>query len=164
MQENPYQAPLRLEEAEGVNRSAAEQALTTLRFFVVAEMVLTGAVLGVDWWLFRWLPPMRLDENFELKEIFSPAPVMVDILGLPVMALMAMAWFGVLLAWRPARLLYLISIISSCGLQLLGQPKVIHPWCAAVEYAAVLTSGLVLAMLYFSPAKQAFERVRGNSG
>jgi hypothetical protein len=65
---------------------------------------------------------------------------------------------GLFFFWRPSRILYLISIVLSLLLTPFSGPYVDAGWGTAFEDAAMIVSGVILALVYFSPLKSLYER------
>jgi hypothetical protein len=76
----------------------------------------------------------------------------------PVIILWLGSIIGLFFFWRPSRILYLISIVLWLLLQPFCGPYVDAGWGTAFEDAAMIVSGVILALIYFSPLKSLYER------
>jgi hypothetical protein len=78
---------------------------------------------------------------------------------IPTLALVALAArVGLFVFWRPARLIYLVTILVDSIARPFGGPNVDPAFSQMLNEAALIISGVVLALVYFSPAKDLYEK------
>ena len=76
----------------------------------------------------------------------------------PVIILWLGSIIGLFFFWRPSRILYLISTVLWLLPTPFFGPYVDAGWGIAIDYAAMIVSGVILALVYFSPLKSLYER------
>ncbi len=79
-------------------------------------------------------------------------------LGVFVLGTHLIASFGVLVLWRPARTLFLVSTVATLPVTLLNGPYVASALATALDELTVLLGGLILGLLYTSPLRRQFDR------
>jgi hypothetical protein len=84
---------------------------------------------------------------------------LVDLaVSIPLLLLALVSMVGLFLFWRPARPLYLVTTAAGLFLTPFFGPYVDAGWETAFGEAATIISGMVLALVYFSPLKELFEK------
>lgn len=134
-----------------------------LRLLVIADLLLV--VLGVVVGLLSEdsLPePLRVfvraqreadrDADLTTNEWIGVA------IGFPLIIAMLVSHVGLFLFWRPARVLYVASLIGLIALSLFLGPHVSTGWVQAIDTASLTITGMVLALIYWSPLKELYEK------
>jgi hypothetical protein len=85
-------------------------------------------------------------------------------IGIPMLILFIVSNIGLFLFWRPARTLYVITIIVGLLETPFFGPYVDAGFGTMFEDAAIIVSGVVLALIYFSPLKDLYNKPRCGSG
>jgi hypothetical protein len=127
-----------------------------LRILIVAEIGL--GILGgvVSQLTVSWLPePLRAFSEAESQG--ERALVMLRVV-FPLIILSLVSSIGLFFFWRPSRILYLISSVLWLLLLPFFGPNVDAGWGKAFEDAGLVVSGVILALVYFSPLKSLYER------
>jgi hypothetical protein len=121
--------------------------------FNIAEAVFTEMTLS-------WLPePLRgFEEARYNASDADPEMVFIALLWLVTTLLLIVSLVGLWNFWRPARGLFGTSILLSILLVGLTGPFVASALSFTVIYTESILSGLVLALVYFSPIKELFEK------
>jgi hypothetical protein len=101
--------------------------------------------------------PESLRAFLEAEETTARALDMMRV-AFPVFILWLGARIGLFFFWRPSRILYLISTVLGLLLTPFFGPVVDAGWGTAFDYAAMIVSGVILALVYFSPLKSLYER------
>lgn len=98
-----------------------------------------------------------LDAEDEAEgEINSPLILLAFVaIGVGTLAIIATA--GLLLLWRPARLLYTISYVMALPLYFFMGPTISTGVTEFLNYGATFLGGVIWALIYFSPLKQFFD-------
>ncbi|BCW94144.1 MAG: hypothetical protein KatS3mg007_2038 [Thermoanaerobaculum sp.] len=130
-----------------------------LRTLIVGMIVLGSVSVVVSLVTESLLPdPLRAYAEAEWEANLTGR----DVVMLAVAILVIIAWFvsciGLFLFWRPARILYLITITAGLLLTPLYGPYVDAGWGTMFEDAAVILSGVILALVYLSPLKGLYEK------
>jgi hypothetical protein len=132
-------------------------SLVWLRVAIVLSWAAGAAGVGVDWWCHDSLPEPLRGYAPDLGSLQSELGHAVALLV--VLALLVAGSVGVLLLWPPARLLYTTGSLASLALLLGFGPRVAHGWAEPFYEIGSMASGAALALLYLSPAAQAFGSV-----
>ncbi len=126
-----------------------ERATKALRAAVLAEWVLIASSAFVAIAFESSLPAA-------LREFLADQDAGVsDAEGVAYILLLACylgASIGVYRLWRPARVLYTVGVLGGTVLSYWLGHTVTPAWVSPTEHAASLCSGLVLGLLWFSPA------------
>ena len=77
---------------------------------------------------------------------------------IPLLILFLVSSIGLFFFWRPARIVYLIATVAGLLLTPFFGPYVDAGWGTAFDEAAILVSGVILALIYFSPLKDLYEK------
>jgi hypothetical protein len=128
-----------------------------LRGLAVAELALGLAATAASFCLWDSLPPTLRDYEPVESELFES---MLPGIGLAfaLLPLAIAASFGVLLLWRPARLLYTATAAAGIAITPLFGPTVEPTWVGPLYDLGMMNSGAILALLYLSPAARHFGR------
>lgn len=132
---------------------------TSLRLLIIAEVVL-GIGSVVAYYLGETSLPEAL-RFFESEKFDDTAgPALIIVLGLMVLLLLALivAWIGLFVFWQPARLLYLVTTVLALLLMPFFGPYVETGLSYTLTEAASIVAGIILALVYFSPLKELYER------
>jgi hypothetical protein len=134
---------------------------TNFRLLIVAEILLTiGGVIA------SFLGEASLPEALRTFESTryeaETVPMLLVSFGLFILILICLliAWVGLLLFWRPARPLYLLSMAAGLFLMPFLGPFVDTGLSYALAEAVNIIGGIILALVYFSPLKELFERTK----
>ena len=131
------------------------RATQALRCFVVLEWVAVFVAVPTSLFLEGSLPPGLIAEIEARDANFSDVDFAIGMVAL-VAAITASV--GVFRLWRPARLLYTVLTLGSVvAAPTLGH-MIEHAWAAPLFEAATLASGVVLGLLWFSPASVHFDQ------
>jgi hypothetical protein len=137
---------------------------TLLRALIVTEYVLIIVAIVVGLATESLLPdPLRTFVEEQANAELTNNDVAMLIIGLPLIVLLIVSSIGLFMLWPPARILYLIGIASGLVLMPVFGPYVESGWGTAFEDAASVVSGVILALVYFSPFKRYFETPRPRS-
>ena len=77
---------------------------------------------------------------------------------MPLVLTMLVASFGVCSFERWARHAYLVSRVAVIALLPLLSPGLVDRWTELIEATAYLSSGIVIALMYWSPLRTLYER------
>jgi len=127
-----------------------------LRILIVVEIGLGILCIVVSLLTVSLLPESL--RAFSEAESQGERGLVILRVAFPVMILWLGSIIGLFFFWRPSRILYLISIILGLLLPPFFGPYVDAGWGTAFEDAATIVSGVILALVYFSPLKSLYER------
>ena len=130
-----------------------------LRTLIVAEIALVIISVVVSLLTESSLPePLRAFLKAEFEAEITVRAMTMIIATIPLFVLMLGSSIGLFFFWRPARILYLI--VTAVGLLLTPffGPYVDAGWGSTLEEAATIVSGVILALIYFSPLKDLYEK------
>ncbi len=127
-----------------------------LRILIVVEIGLGILCIVVSLLTVSLLPESL--RAFSEAESQGERGLVILRVAFPVMILWLGSIIGLFFFWRPSRILYLISIILGLLLTPFFGPYVDAGWGTAFEDAATIVSGVILALVYFSPLKSLYER------
>jgi hypothetical protein len=131
---------------------------TLLRALIVTEYVLIIVAIVVGLATESLLPdPLRTFVEEEANAELTNDDIAMLIIGLPLIILLIVSSIGLFMLWPPARILYLIGVASGLILMPVFGPYVESGWGTAFEDAASIISGVILALVYFSPLKRYFD-------
>jgi len=121
--------------------------------FNVAEVVLTEVSIP-------WLPePLRkFEETRYAAAEADPELVFLSSLWLLTTIMFTVSLVGLWKFWQPARWIFGTTLLLSVLLAGLAGPFVTSALSFTIIYIESILSGLILALVYFSPLKQFFER------
>lgn len=130
-----------------------------LRTLIVAEIALLIIGLVVSLLTESSLPePLRAFLDAEAKAEMTAKEMMMFAATIPLLILLLVSSVGLFFFWRPARSLYLIATVAGLLLAPFFGPYVDAGWATAFDEAAILVSGVILALIYFSPLKDLYEK------
>ena len=132
-------------------------SLRTLRILVIVELLISLATAVADMATTSMLPEsLQLYLESSAAEL-TPMMGMAILLALSVLALAFISCIGLLIPWRPARLLYTLSYLFSFPVYFLVGPQVSTQITAFLTSLGMFLGGLIWALIYFSPVKIHFE-------
>ncbi|MEK7855071.1 MAG: hypothetical protein AAB288_03200 [Acidobacteriota bacterium] len=130
-----------------------------LRTLIVAEIFLGIISIFVSLLTESSLPePLRAFLEAESEAEVTAREMMMLAVGIPLIVLLFVSSIGLFFFWRPARILYLITVGIGLLLTPFFGPYVDAGWGTTFEEAAVIVSGVILALVYFSPLKDLYEK------
>jgi len=127
-----------------------------LRILIVVEIGL-AILYAVVSQLTASLLPESLRAFSEAKSQVEQSLVTLRV-AFPLIILSLVSSIGLFFFWRPSRILYLISSVLGLLLAPFFGPYVDAGWGKAFEDAGLVISGVILALVYFSPLKSLYER------
>jgi hypothetical protein len=163
---NPYTPPTDLPHADSFDEAeiethALQRATRVLRWLVVAEILLSIASGIVSLATVNLLPPeLRAYEQATFEADLTSKDLILLGVALVLLSLIVVSSIGLLVFWRPARLLYLVRIIAGIAIAPFAGPYVDAGWGDSLEGAAILVSGVILPLIYYPPLSQLFEQRR----
>jgi hypothetical protein len=101
--------------------------------------------------------PLRayLATEFE-GDIISVRDLVMICTGIPLVILWLVSSIGLFFFWRPARILYVVAMIFGLLATPFFGPYVDAGLGAMLEDVATIISGIIVALVYFSPVKELF--------
>ena len=134
----------------------------TFRILVAAEILLMIATMVSDMVTGYQLPeelrPFQMGAGGSAPEAEMRASEWVLAFGgLSIVTLVVVSLIGLLLLWRPARLLYTLSYVVAIPILLFAGPSVSTAITETVGELSSFLGGVIWALLYFSPIKRYFE-------
>ena len=124
----------------------------SLRIMVVTDLLLVALSVIVGIMSEASLPePLRAYEEAQAEADTTPSQWIAIAVGIPLIIAMLIACVGLLVFWGPARPLYLATVIVAILLTPLAGPYVSTGWAQAIDQASFIITGVVLAVIYFSP-------------
>jgi hypothetical protein len=130
-----------------------------LRTLIVAEVVLGIISVVVSLLTESSLPePLQAFLHAESEVEATGRGMVMLAAAIPLIILLLVSSIGLFFFWRPARFLYLIAIAGGLLLTPFFGPYVDAGWGATFEEAAIIISGVILALVYFSPLKDLYEQ------
>lgn len=131
----------------------------SLRILIIVDLVLIAVGVAVGIVSEAWLPePLRAFEQARAEADMMPREWILVGLGIPVIIAVLVASIGLMCFWRPARPLYLARIVVAAVLMPLSGPYITSGWAEAIESVSLTVSGVVLALIYFSPLRDLYAR------
>jgi hypothetical protein len=133
---------------------------TVLRICVVLEWVFAGSGIALSLLLESALPdPLRQWLSAELEKSLNLHDVLLLFLIVPLLLCAIVSSIGLFLLKRWAAWLYLGTVIVGFLLYPLMGPTVEHALADAVDDIAVVLSGLIIGLAFFSDALKPKARV-----
>jgi hypothetical protein len=130
-----------------------------LRTLIVAEIVLLIISVVISLLTESLLPePLRAFLDAESNAEMTIQELIMLACGVPLLILLLGSSIGLFFLWRPARILYLISTVAGLLVTPFFGPYVDAGWGTTFEEAALIISGINLALIYFSPLKDLYEK------
>lgn len=134
---------------------------TGFRLLILFEVFLRIAIQVLDYLTDSTMPEGL--RNFRYDNWYEDAPAIVlaisiGFLGL-AMLVQVVAYVGLFLFWHPARALYLaFVIVEILTFTFFSTFYVEHAVSSSLSDAAKVVSGLILALIFWSPMKLLFDR------
>jgi len=130
-----------------------------LRTLVVLEFSLAILAGAVSWATESSLPePLRAYVQAQAEREWPDRYlVMLAAIGGPLLLAYVVASVGLFLFWRPARPLYLVTVIGGVLLTPALGPYVDSGWGEMLGAVGGMVTGAILALIYFSPLKELYE-------
>ena len=130
-----------------------------LRTLIVAEIALGIISVVLSLLTESALPePLRAFVKAESEAEMTPRIMIMIATTVPAIILWILSSVGLFFFWRPARILYLIVNVAGLLVAPFFGPYVDAGWGTAFDEAAILVSGVILALIYFSPLKDLYEK------
>jgi hypothetical protein len=129
-----------------------------LRFLIVAELLLAiiGGVLTV--FTTSLLPEeLQAYEQAVAEAGYTTREWVLLGVGIVLLILVLISSIGLFVFWRPARLFYLLTLIAGVALAPFYGPYVDAGWGTLFQEAAMIISGVILALIYYSPLRDLYE-------
>ena len=130
-----------------------------LRFLLVAEILLavTGGIVSV---CTESLLPAELQayEQAVAEADYTTRESVLLGVGIIFLAFVLVSSIGLFVFWPPARLLYFWTLIGGVALAPFYGPYVDAGWGQMFDEAAMIISGVILALIYCSPLRNLYER------
>ena len=128
---------------------------------IVVEVVLGLAEIVVVYLSANFLPaPLRDYVDAQGEAELEWGDWVIGGLALQMIPLLLLSYIGLWRLWRFARVLYLCTGLLGVALVSLVGPEVRMGWAVALEGLSWTVSGLILGLIYFSPLKESFARVK----
>jgi len=124
-----------------------------LRTLILIQIPL-AIVLGAAAFLLNLGLPSEIRHLLAAKDSFRPAAMPI---GAAMLVALLVANAGLYRGWRPARTLYLIAVIASVLASLYLGPFANKGPVDFLETALDTISGIILGLIYFSPATEIFD-------
>ncbi len=127
-----------------------------LRIALLAEWGLIIATIASSFLLESALPsPLRQYVQAESERDLALADLPIALGGILILISTIATTIGLFLFQRWARPFYLVTTLASFGIILLAGPSVEHAVSETLGELAVLVSGVILGMIYFTNALEA---------
>ena len=128
-----------------------------LRTLIVAEVGLVVLSIVGSLLTESLLPePLRAYVATEFEGEITTRDVAMVAAAVPLLILWLVSTIGLFFFWRPARMLYVVTMIFGLLAMPFFGPYVDVGLGAMLEDAATIISGVILALVYFSPVKELF--------
>ena len=139
---------------------------TALRLIIVAEVVLgIGSITAYELSKSAMPEALRSFESNQFEGEISPMLVVTFCFLIVFLIALLTAWIGLFVFWKPARMLYLITMVVSLLLGPFFGPYVETGLSYTLCEATSIVSGIILTLVYFSPLKELYERGKcGDNG
>ena len=135
--------------------------VNTFRALVILDIVIALLGVAADYAFESQLPQALRDyQAAEGEADFENNPQMWVLIfgGLCVLTLGIISTIGLLVLWRPARLLYTLTFVLSWPLYVLAGASVTTGTAHMLYDMSSVLAGVILGLIYFSPLKVHFER------
>lgn len=130
-----------------------------LRTLLIAEICLVVVGVAVSLLTEPSLPePLRTFLEAEAEADITGRDKSMLATVIPAIILWITSSIGLFFFWRPARTLYVITIAVGLLMTPFSGPYVNTGWAATFEEAAIIVSGVILALIYVSPLKDLFDK------
>ncbi|HWN93509.1 MAG TPA: hypothetical protein VNT99_00630 [Methylomirabilota bacterium] len=132
---------------------------TLLRFLIIANLALAIMIIVVDLVSASSLPePLRAYRQAELESGITGRDLVLLKLAIPLLIVMLLSNIGLLVFWRPARPLYLVTLVAGSAWTPFAGPYVASGWSQSLQDTSLIVMGVVLALIYWSPLKDLYEK------
>jgi hypothetical protein len=138
-----------------------------LWMLVAVQVLLTFASAGAEGFFGWTLPPVLADyshSEFVASPFANPASVFRLILLWGTTCIAFAAWFSLVVFWRGARRLYIVSNALGVLLILFSGARVDTSVSAMFREMSAVVGGVIFGLIYFSDLSRRFERVPGERG
>lgn len=130
-----------------------------LRTLIVAELLIAIISVVVSLFTEFMLPePLRAFLEAESEAEITMRDVVMIAVGIPLIILLLVSSIGLFFFWRPARILYSLAVILGLAMTPFFGPYVDAGWGTTFEEASIVISGVILALIYFSPLRDFYEK------
>ena len=130
-----------------------------LRALIIAEILVGIISIVVSLATEFLLPePLKTFVDREGEGRLTTREIVMLVAAIPLINLLLLSSIGLFFFWRPARILYLIAMGYGLVLTPFFGPYVDAGWGTILEEIAVIISGVILALVYWSPLKQLYEK------
>ena len=132
---------------------------TTLRLLVAGEILLAIATIAASLLGQSSLPEAL--RTYEETRFQDPSLSEGLLVLLPVVWLIVargIAWIGLFVFWRPARMWYLLTSLGGLAFVPFLGPYVETSWSYLLNDVMLLLNGFLLALIYYSPLKELYAR------
>lgn len=131
----------------------------SLRILIVVDLILiviSGIVSIVGE---AWLPEqLQAFEQARAEADATTSDWVLMIVGVPLVIAVLMSFIGLLVFWHPARPLYFATLVAAALLTPFGGSYVTPGWAQAIDGVSSIVSGVLLAVIYFSPLRELYNR------
>ena len=132
-------------------------SLGTFRLLVIALLLLSLGTVVAEMTTTALLPEALQAYVESAHSEITPMFGIAILLALSVLALAFISCIGLLIPWRPARLLYTLSYVLSFPLYLMIGPTVSTEITTFLTALGMFLGGVIWALIYFSPVKAHFQ-------
>ena len=125
------------------------------RFLIVLEwgLVISGVIIGL---ISEPYLPIELRQYIEISD---NVPLSILDYGVFLFVIInIIASVGLFIFWHHARIIYLLICILGFFLSGLYGPYVESGWESAFSFASEILTGVIIALIYFSPIKDYFQK------
>jgi hypothetical protein len=130
-----------------------------LRTLIVAEIVIGIISIVVSSFTESTLPePLRAFSEAQTESEITTRGVAMIAAAIALIILLLVSSIGLFFFWRPARILYLLTLILGIAMTPFFGPYVDAGLGTAFEDIAVVISGVILGLVYFSPLRELYEK------
>jgi hypothetical protein len=132
-----------------------------LRSLIVAEIAVGILYIIVSFFSEASLPAeLRAYEEAQSEASLTRGDFVQLAVAIPLVIAALLARIGLFFFWRFARPLFLITLIADVLLTPLFGVSIETGWGQMLDQAAVVVSGVVLALIYFSPLRTLYEKAK----
>jgi hypothetical protein len=132
-----------------------------LRILIGVEIAMVIVAIIEVFFERRFLPqPLRHWLQQEADRPITSGEIVIAVLVVPLFAAVVVSWIGLWRLWRPSRRLYLVTVALGIIATMLVGPQVSSGIGWALQTVASIVTGSILALVYFSPLSEVFERPR----
>ena len=131
--------------------------LQTFRLLVIALLLLSLGTIVAEMTTTSMLPESLQTYVESRNSDLTPMLGVAILLALSVLALAFISCIGLLIPWRPARLLYTVSYLLSFPIYFMVGPTVSTEITTFLTALGMFLGGVIWALIYFSPIKVHFE-------